>query len=99
MIKLTDEVRIVTKKTKHNEVGDEVDHSLYIERLDDNNLVIKRGNTILNYFGDVRTCISRSLNYAVKGSSVALSIESMMQTIESMDSTIKQLRSDCIDKG
>ena len=96
MIKLTDETRVVKKKTMHHEVGDVVDNSLYLVRIDDNNLALKRGNTVENYFGCVRTALKRSLNYAIKGSSEALNIESMLKTINGIDEAINKLESSCI---
>jgi hypothetical protein len=96
MIKLTDETKTITVKTKNHNVGDVVDNSLYLERLDANNLVLRRGTVIQNYFGDVRQCLHRSLNYAVKGSDVALSLESILETIKSMDETIKRLDKECV---
>ena len=94
MIKLTDETKIVTKASKNYKVGDVVDNSLYLVRVDSNNLALKRGDTIENYFGDVRTALYRSLNYALKGSEEALTLEYIKKTIQSMDDTIKRL-----DKG
>ena len=38
----------------------------------------------------------RSLNYAIKGSSEALSIESMLKTINGIDEAINKLESSCI---
>ena len=96
MIKLTDETRIVKVKTKENEIGDEVDNSLYLVRVDKHNLGLMRYGRIENYFGDVRQCLYRSLNYAIKGSDVALSLESMLQTIKSMDEGIKRLDKECV---
>ena len=96
MIKLTDEYRVVKIKTKHNNVGDKVDDSLYLVRIDDNNLGIKRGGKVLGYFGCVRTALYRSLNYAIKGSEVALSLESIRDSIKSMDDVIKRLDKDMI---
>ncbi len=96
MIKLTDEYRVVKTKTKYNNVGDKVDDSLYLVRIDDNNLAIKRGDKVLNYFGCVRTALYRSLNYAIKGSEVALSLESIMSTIKNTDDVIKRLDKDVI---
>ena len=96
MIKLTDETRVVKVKSKTNNIGDVVDNSLYLVRVDSNNLGLKRGDTVENYFGDVRTALYRSLNYALKGSETALSLESMLQTIKSMDEAIKRLDKECV---
>ena len=96
MIKLTDETKTVTVKSKNYNVGDVIDNSLYLERLDANNLVLRRGDVIQNYFGDVRVALYRSLNYAIKGSDVALSLESMLKTIKSMDDTIKRLDKEAV---
>lgn len=98
MIKLTDETKVITKDTKNYRTGDIVDNSLYLVRFDSNNLALKRGETIENYFGDVRTALRVSLNYALKWSSVAMSLESILEMINGMDDVIKQLRIDCIEK-
>lgn len=91
MIQLTNETKTIEKDSKNFKKGDIIDNSLYLERLDSNNLVLRRGDNIENYFGDVRTALYRSLNYAIKGSDTALSLESILQTIKSMDETIKRL--------
>ena len=91
MIKLTDETRVIDKKSKHHEIGDIVDNSLYLVRVDEHNLALKRGDRILNYFGCVNTALKRSVNYAIKGSSVALSLESMAKTIDSINQAIERL--------
>ena len=98
MIKLTDETKTIDKDSKHLKKGEIVDNSLYLVRIDSNNLALKRGDTVENYFGDVRVALKRSLNYAIKGSSVALSLESMLNTINGMDEAINELKSDCIEK-
>ena len=98
MIKLTNETKTITKESKHLKIGDVVDNSLYLVRVDANNLALKRGDNIENYFGDVRTALNRSLNYALKGSSVALSLESMMDIIKSMDKAIEGLECTAIEK-
>ena len=96
MIQLTNETKVIKKKSKHLDIGDIVDNSLYLVRVDSNNLALKRGDVVENYFGDVRTALKRSLNYAIKGSSVALSLESMMEIIASMDEAISGLRNEAI---
>ena len=97
MIKLTDETKIVTKASKNYKVGDVVDNSLYLVRVDSNNLALKRGDTIENYLGNVRTALYRSLNYALKGSEEALTLEYIKKTIQSMDDTIKRLDKECVE--
>lgn len=96
MIKLTNETRTVTKDSKHFKRGDKVDNSLYLVRVDSNNLALMRGKTVENYFGDVRTALKRSLNYAIKGSSEALELETIVKMIASMDAAINTLKNDDI---
>ena len=96
MIQLTNETKTITKKSKNHNVGDIVDNSLYLVRVDSNNLALKRGNNIENYFGDVRTALYRSLNYALKGSEEALSLEFIIKTINGMDESIKRLEKDAV---
>ena len=91
MIQLTNETKTIDRDTKNFKKGDSVDNSLYLVRIDSNNLAIKRGENIENYFGDVRVALTRSLNYALKGSEVALSLESIMDTIRSIDEKIERL--------
>ena len=92
MIKLTTETKINQK------TNEEVDNSLYLVRIDANNLALKRGDRTLNYFGDVRTALIKSLNYAIKGSEVALSLEFILNAIHSLDKSIETLRMDAVDK-
>ena len=96
MIQLTNETKTITKKSKNRNVGDIVDDSLYLVRVDSNNLALKRGDNIENYFGDVRTALYRSLNYALKGSEEALTLAMIKRMIQSMDDTIKHLDKDAI---
>ena len=84
MIKLVDETRI-------NKKGETVDNSLYLIGVDSNNLALARGDTHINYFRDVRTALTRSLNYAIKGSDTELSLEMIMSKIEELDTNIKEL--------
>ena len=91
MIQLTNETKIITKKSKNHNVGDIVDNSLYLIRVDSNNLELKRGDNIEIYFGDVRQAIYRSLNYALKGSEEALTLEMIVGMIKGMDESIKRL--------
>ena len=91
MVKLTDEKRVVDKDSKHLKKGDIVDDSVYLVRIDNNNLALKRGDTILNYFGDVKTALKRSVNYAVKGSVTEMSLELMANQIESIHRAIEGL--------
>ena len=96
MIQLTNETKTITKNSKNHNVGDIVDNSLYLIRVDSNNLALKRGDNIENYFGDVRTALYRSLNYALKGSEESLTLEMIKRMIQSMDDTIKRLDKDVI---
>ena len=84
MIKLIHEERM-------NKKGEIVDNSLYLGGLDSNNLAIYRGETPLNYFGDVRTALTKSLNYAIKGSVEEVSLEMIQSKIEELDKNIKEL--------
>ena len=88
----------LTNETKVNKKGETVDNSLYLVRVDSNNLALKRGETIEAYWGDVRTALTRSLNYAIKGSSEALTLENILKVVKSMDETVKTLKKDCIEK-
>ena len=88
MIKLSNETRTVKVKSKHHEVGDIVDNSVYLEALDSNNLVLKRGDTILGYFGDVQTAFKRSLNYIIKGSDEELTLERITKQIDELHKAI-----------
>ena len=81
----------LTQATYTNKKGIECDASLYLDRVDVNNLALKRGETVLAYFGDVRTAFKRSLNYAIKGSDEALSFENIISMIENMDKRIDTL--------
>ena len=85
MIKLIDETRV-------NNKGKTVDNSLYLVGADSNNLAIARGETPINYFGDVRTALTRSLNYAIKGSETELSLEMILSKIEELDRNIKDMK-------
>ena len=86
----------LTEETKVNKKGETVDNSLYLVRVDSNNLALKRGETIENYFGDVRTAFTRALNYAIKGSEASLKLETILEVCRSIDDTIKQLKKDCM---
>ena len=81
----------LTQATYTNKNGVDSDASLYLDRADVHNLVLKRGETVLAYFGDVRTALKRSLNYAIKGSTEALSLENILSMIEDMDKRIDGL--------
>ena len=91
-------IQLTEKLTKLNKEGEEIDATIYLARLDSNNLVIKEGKKVLNYFGDVRTALKVSLNYAIKVPSVALSLENMLSVIDGIDKNIKELRKDCMEK-
>ena len=92
MIKLSDEQKVIEKDSKNHKKGDVVDFSVYLERLDANNLVLKRGDTILNYFGDVQTALKRSLNYIVKGSEKELTLLRIEQQIKELHEAIDNLK-------
>ena len=84
MIKLVDETRV-------NKKGETVDNSLYLIGVDSNNLALARGDTPINYFGDLRTALTRSLNYAIKGSETELSLEMILSKIEELDNNITKV--------
>ena len=92
MIKLSDETRVVTTKSKHHEIGDIVDNSVYLDSLDSNNVVLKRGDYIMGYFGDVQTALKRSLNYIVKGSNEELTLERINKQIEELHKAIEGMK-------
>ena len=89
MIKLSNETRTVKVKSKNQEIGDIVDNSVYLVGLDSNNLALKQGDNILNYFGDVQTALKRSLNYIIKGSSEELTLERINKQIEDLHKAIE----------
>ena len=91
MIQLTNETRVVDKDNKVNKKGDVVDNSLYLVKVDNNNLALKRGDVTVNYFGDVRVALKRSINYAIKGSSEALTLEMIAKKITSIHKAIDAL--------
>ena len=88
----------LTKETKINRKGVEVDNSLYLVRVDSNNLALQRGEKIENYFGDVRLALTKSLNYAIKGSYEALTLKQILDTVNDIDYAIKTLECDDIAK-
>ena len=89
-------IQLTPTRARINKKGIEVDSTLYLERLDSNNLVLKEGDTLLNYFGDARVALNRSLNYALKSSSVHLSLEEILSTVKHMDSVISELKKDTV---
>lgn len=91
MIQLTKETKTVDKETTKSKIGDTIDYSLYLVRVDSNNLALKRGDRIENYFGDVRTALKRSLNYAIKGSETELTLNSILETVKHIDEQISKL--------
>jgi len=91
-------IQLTEKLTRLNKKGEEIDATIYLDRLDSNNLVIKEGEKVLNYFGDVRTALRVSLNYAIKVPKVALSLENMLSVIDGIDKNIKELRIDCMEE-
>lgn len=84
MIKLTDE-------TKLNKDGEVVDNSLYLIRENENNLALVRGTRTIAHFGDVRTALTRALNYAVKGSTEELTLDFITRAVFGMDEVIRGL--------
>ncbi len=84
-------IQLTPTRTRQNIKGIEVDATLYLDRVDNNNLAIKEGDKIVAYFGCVRTALSRALNYAIKGSPVALELKSIQETINHMDEAISKL--------
>jgi len=92
MIKLSNETRTVKVKSKNQEIGDIVDNSVYLVGLDSNNLALKQGDNILNYFGDVQTALKRSLNYIIKGSSEELTLERINKQIEELHKAIEEMK-------
>lgn len=100
MIKLTDETRIVKDSSTLKDktlIGTEVDDSLYLVRIDKHNLALRRGGNVEGYFGDVRTALKRSLNYAIKGSDEALTLDFILQTVQKLDKRIEEL--ECNEKA
>ena len=92
MIKLSNETRTVKVKSKNQEIGDIVDNSVYLVGLDSNNLALKQGDNILNYFGDVQTALKRSINYIVKGSDKELTLERINKQIEELHKAIEEMK-------
>ena len=92
MIKLSDETKTITIKSKNHNIGDIVDNSVYLDGLDSNNIVLRRGDLILNYFGDVQTALKRSLNYIVKGSNEELTLERINKQIEELHKAIEGIK-------
>ena len=90
-------IKLTTEKKK-NRNGVIVDNSIYLERLDPHNLVLRRGTTPIGYFGDVRTAFKRALNYAIKGSENELTLKQMLKVIKGMDKKIDELRKDCLEE-
>ncbi len=101
MIQITDEVKTVTDNKflkDKSKIGTIVDNSLYLVRIDENNLALQRGGKPLNYFGDVRTALKRSLNYAIKGSKEKLTLEFILETVQYMDKKIEEITDEDIRK-
>lgn len=89
-------MQLTENRSRTNKKGVEVDATIYLERLDSNNLVIKEGKDILAYYGDVRTALRRSLNYAIKGSTEALSLETILSTVKRIDEAINKLKNNAL---
>jgi len=92
MIKLSNETKTVKVKSKLHDIGDVIDNSVYLVGLDTHNIALKRGDTILNYFGDVQTALKVSLNYIVKGSEKELTLERILNQINELNEMIKEIR-------
>ncbi len=92
MIKLSNETKTVKVKSKLHDVGDVIDNSVYLVGLDSNNLALRRGDTHLNYFGDVQTALKVSLNYIVKGSEEELTLERILNQINELNEAIKEIK-------
>ncbi len=92
MIKLSDETKVIKVKTKKHEVGDIVDNSVYLVGFDSNNLALKRGTRILNYFGDVQTALKRSLDYIVKGSNKEVTLHRIESQIIELHKAIEEIK-------
>jgi len=90
-------IKLLEESGKNNK-GETIDKSIYLIRLDTNNLAISRGKTVINYFGDVRTALKRSLNYVVKGSTQEFTLEAILDTIRIMDKKIDSLPRDTLKK-
>ena len=89
-------MQLTENRSRTNKKGVEVDSTIYLERLDSNNLVLKEGENILAYYGDVRTALRRSLSYAIKGSTEALSLETILSTIKHIDEAIDELKNNAM---
>ena len=91
MIRLTTEKRI-------NKKGEEVDSSLYLVRLDANNLAIMRDGRYEGYYGCVQTAMKRALNISIKGSHEALTLEMILERIGELEEVANTLKTATIDK-
>ena len=90
-------IRLTTATKANQKTGAEMDDSLYMVRIDSNNLALRRGDKVEAYYGDVRTALTRAYNYAIKGSSEALTLESILAITLDMDNNIKELKKACIE--
>lgn len=94
MIKLSNETKIVKADSKLHKKGDILDNSVYLIGLDTNNLALQRGNTILNYFGDVQVALKRALNYIIKGSDEELTLLRIEKQIKELHKAIEEIEND-----
>ena len=85
-------IQLTESKKRTNKKGIEVDATVYLDKIDDNNLILKQGEDTLAYFGDVRTALKRSLNYIVKGSEDELTLIRVLQQIIYLDNAINELK-------
>ena len=90
-------IRIINE-TKKDRKGIERDHSLWLARVDANNLALGRGEEddlkYIAYFGDVRTAFKRALSYAIKDSETALTLDYIIETVQKFDKIIETFNVD-----
>ena len=90
-------VKLIEATKKNKKTGEDVAYNLYLVHLDSNNLGLVRGSeetyTIVGFFGDVRTAFKRALNFAVKGSDEAFTLQKVLDIVKELDEKIEKL--DC----
>ena len=93
MITLVEKTKKIKKMPfgENLKVGEVVDASITLSILDSNNLVLKEGEHVLGYFGDVRTAFKKSLDFVIKGSTEELVVESVLDAISALDAKIDSL--------
>ena len=95
MIKLTNETKTIedSKFLKDkSKIGTKVDNSYSLSIVDENNIVLKRGEKTLAYYGDIHSAFKRGLSIAIKGSTEALSLEKVLETIDSFHKAVDELK-------